>query len=577
MNEDVFSAPYRFQQWIPSHEGYNPDMKVRFLAEWAGMTIVLALLLCVTLHAQSEPKFSARSELVLVPAVVTDKSGKHLANLSKYDFVVLEDGKPQKIAVFEELRTTAERIQHTSLPAGSFSNLVEAGSRPKRLVIVALDVVNTPILLQASARAELLKFLAQSLDPGEPTELVMIGRDGLTVLHDFTGDPAILAEALRRVTGTRLSLAESNAASQGPPPGDALAAVLRMLAHLENEDKARMEAFDRHAAILSTLAAFQQIAASVAGVPGRKALLWVSSGFPFSISQTDTAPALGSVIDSYQRTWRALNQAQVAVYPIDVRYLTNPKFHGVDEPGTKHLPWEPTGDDPYTDILLRDDKEQQEILTTLQNFADATGGRAFFDSNDLQRGFREAVEDNSDYYMLGYYLDRRGKKNGWHKLQVKVEQKGVVVRARNTFLLTSPTASSESGREDISVALRSPVDFSAIPIQGRWTEITVDGAQKKAGFELVLPAGFAEIVENDGNHMKVEFLAEAKAEGANPARVGQSVDVHLDAKGIEQIRSNGMTYRSALKVSPGDYNVRFVVLDALSGRIGSVSAPLKVQ
>ena len=47
------------------------------------------------------------------------------------------------------------------------------------------------------------------------------------------------------------------------------------------------------------------------------------------------------------------------------------------------------------------------LMTTLQNFADATGGRAFFDSNDLQRGFREAVEDNSDYYMLGYYLDTK--------------------------------------------------------------------------------------------------------------------------------------------------------------------------
>jgi hypothetical protein len=346
---------------------------------------------------------------------------------------------------------------------------------------------------------------------------------------------------------------------------------------MENEDKARMEAFDRHAAILATLAAFQHIAASVAGIPGRKALLWVSSGFPFSISQTDTAPALGSVIDSYERTWRMLNQAQVAVYPIDVRYLTNPKFHGVEESGTKHLPWEPTGDDPYTDILLRDDKEQQEILTTLQNFADATGGRAFFDSNDLQRGFREAVDDNSDYYMLGYYLNRQGKKPGWHKLQVKAEQKGTMVRSRNTFQITNRTLSGGVEREDLGAALQSPVDFTAIPIQGRWTDISTDGAKKKAAFELVLPAGFAEIAEDDGNHMKVEFVIEAKTEGANPVRIGQTVDVHLDAKGLEQIRTNGMTYHNALKLPPGDYNVRFVVLDAVGGRVGSASSLLKLE
>ncbi len=552
-------------------------MTLRGLGRGIGCATLLLFSACALFSQSEAPKFSSRSELVLVPAVVTDKSGKHISNLTKDDFVVLEDGKPQKVSVFEELKTSATRVQRTALSPGHFSNVLETDAHPKRLVIVALDVVNTPILLQSSARMELLKFLAQSLDPGEPTELVMIGRNGLTVLHDFTGDPAVLAEALRRLTGSSPSLAETQAASQGPPPGDALAGTLRMLAHMENEDKARMEAFDRHAAILATLAAFQHIAASVAGIPGRKALLWVSSGFPFSVSQTDTAPALGSVIDSYQRTWNMLNQAQVAVYPIDVRSLTNPKFHGVDEPGTKHLPWEPTGDDPYTDILLRDDKEQQEILTTLQNFADATGGRAFFDSNDLQRGFREAVDDNSDYYMLGYYLNRQGKKTGWHKLQVKINQKGTVVRARNTFFLTNGALSSGVEREDMGAALQSPVDFTAIPMQGRWTDVSADGAKKKAAFELVLPAGFAEIAEEDGNHMKVEFVVEAKMEGANPVRIGQTVDVHLDAKGLEQIRGNGMTYHNALKLPSGNYTVRFVVLDALSGRVGSASSELKVN
>lgn len=558
-----------------SLRGYNPCMNLRGLARWASV-ITVVLLSSRVVFPQSEPaKFSSRSELVLVPAVVTDKSGKHISNLTKDDFVVLEDGKPQKVAVFEELKTSATRVQRSSIPAGHFGNMLETDSHPKRLVIVALDVINTPILQQASARMELLKFLAQSLDPGEPTELVMIGRNGLTVLHDFTGDPAVLAEALRQKTGTSPSLAEAQPVSQSPHGGDGLAAILHMLGQMENEDKARIEAFDRHAAILSTLAAFQQIAASVAGIPGRKALLWVSSGFPFSITQSENAPSRGTVMDSYERTWRMLNQAQVAVYPIDVRYLTNSKFHGVDEPGTKHMPWEATGDDPYTDILLRDDKEQQEILTTLQNFADATGGRAFFDSNDLQRGFREAVDDNSDYYMLGYYLNRQGKKPGWHKLQVKVEQKGTVVRARNTFLLTNGPLSGGTEREDLGGALQSPVDFTAIPIQGSWTEVSAE--KKRAAFELVLPAGFADIAEDDGNHMKVEFVVEAKTEGANPVRIGQTVDVHLDAKGLEQIRTNGMTYHNALKLPPGDYSVRFVVLDAIGGRVGSASSQLKVN
>ena len=228
--------------------------------------------------SQNEPaKFTAQSELVLVPAVVTDKSGNFVGNLSKDDFVVLEDGKPQTVRVFAEQLTTSARVQRTPTANGSFSNVLETGSTPKRLVIIALDLVNTPILLEGSARNELLQYLAKSLDPGEPTELVAIGRSGLVVLHDFSSDPALLVGALQRFSGTSLSLAEKQSASQGPPPGDALAAILRMLAHLENEDKARMEAFDRRTAILTTLEAMQQIAAAVAGIPGRKALLWLSA------------------------------------------------------------------------------------------------------------------------------------------------------------------------------------------------------------------------------------------------------------------------------------------------------------
>jgi VWFA-related protein len=357
--------------------------------------------------------------------------------LSKDESVVLEDGKPQTIRVFAEQLTTSARVQRTPIANGSFSNVLETGSTPKRLAIIAPDLVNTPILLQGSARNELLQYLAKSFDPGEPTELVAIGRSGLVVLHDFSSDPALLVGALQRFSGTSLSLAEKQSASQGPPPRDALAAIVRMLAHLENEDKASMEAFDRRTAILTTLDAMQQIAAALAGIPGRKALLWLSAGFPSSISQTDAAPGLGTVLDPYQRTWRLLNQSQVAVYPIDIRAPTNPKFRGVDEPGTKQLPWEPPGDDPYTDILMRDDKEQQEILTTLQNRR-----RAFFDSNDLQHGFREAVRDNASHHMLGHYLDRHGKKPGWHRLQVRVHRDGV---SGNREVAKSPPRPSAAG------------------------------------------------------------------------------------------------------------------------------------
>lgn len=581
--DEVKSALTNARKLTPERlPDYNHKMlRGIVVPRWPIVVLLANLLIPAGGRAQTQPPaadtFASRSELVLVPAVVTDKAGAHVRNLTKEEFTVLEDGKPQKLAVFDEERTTASRVQRVPASPGKFSNSLRTESGYRRLVIVALDTVNTPMFLQSNARMELLKFLAQSLDPGEPTELVVIEKSGLRVLHDFTADPAVLVSSLRQITGMSPSLAEKQEVSQGPRPTDGLTAVLHKLAMEENQEKAKMEAFDRHTAILTTLQAMQQIAASVAGVPGRKALLWVSGGFPFSISQTGTAISGDSVLDPYQHTWRLLNQAQVAVYPVDVRALTNPKFHGVDEPGTKHMAWESAGEDPYTDILMRDDTEQQQILTTLENFADATGGRAYFNSNDLQRGFRAAVNDNSSYYMLGYYLNRQGKKPGWHKLQVRVQHSGVEVRARNTFFLTNG-ASAEDTRSSLAAALSSPVDLTAIAIEGSWTTVSAaDGSRKNVGFELVMPANFAEIDQSDRNHLQVQFLAEATTEGQPaPIRVGQTLNLHLDSTGLEQIRSHGMTYRNALKLPPGQYSVRFVVIDALNGRTGTATSDVRV-
>jgi hypothetical protein len=78
--------------------------------------------------------------------------------------------------------------------------------------------------------------------------------------------------------------------------------------------------------------------------------------------------------------------------------------------------------------------------------------------------------------------------------------------------------------------------------------VTFNGDTNKAGFELVMRANFAEIDESDNNHLHVEFVAEDRRENGHPVRVGKTVDVHLDANGLEQIRNHGMTYRDAFKL-----------------------------
>ena len=73
----------------------------------------------------------------------------------------------------------------------------------------------------------------------------------------------------------------------------------------------------------------QQVAQALAVFPGRKSLIWASGGFPFSVSDTtmQLAPAgrdtLSDVLPLYEHTWQLLNDAQIALYPVDVKGLQN--------------------------------------------------------------------------------------------------------------------------------------------------------------------------------------------------------------------------------------------------------------
>jgi len=523
--------------------------------------------------ANAKSTFKARAELVTIPVVVTDKSGTHIQNLKKEDFVVLEDGKEQRITSFDEIQKPTNPVWRIPTQPGRFSNVLARDAAPTRLTVVVLDMINTPFQDQAFARQALLKFLAESLTGDQPTALLVIRRSGMQVIHDFTTDPKLLVAALRKITGEKQPLEPASVAAL-PSGGDGLSQALQRLMQLERASEQEMESFDRRSAVMTTLEVMQQIAQSCAGLPGRKAVIWASGGFPFSINELtmalkETGPRLSLPTDIwplYERTWKALNDAQIALYPVDVRGLVNFR-HVSAEMGR-----------PEGSYYSHAEWQHFDTVATFQTFAAATGGRAFFDTNDLKAAFQKASEDNSSYYVLGYYLDRTGKTAGWHKLSVKVAQKGARIRARSGFFLTreGPEQTDKTGLE---IALTSPLAYTAIPITGQWLEVlpAMESGKKKVTFLLTMPANFAEIDEDHNNHALLELAAVARtASGQAAGEMSKTVDVHFKPDSLRQFREHGMDYHGYLNVAPGEYTVRFVVEDRLSGRIGSVAATLRV-
>jgi VWFA-related protein len=549
----------------------------------------------------SEVKFAAGAKLVLVPTLVTDKSGNHISGLKQEDFTVLENGAEQKIATFEEITSDPHRLSRPKNP-NEFNNALAGGASARRVTLIVLDLINTPFLDQANARKELLKYLTQSVDQREPTGLYTLTRSGVQVVHDFTSDPRILVAALHVVRGDSYEMVDSDetteaitgtaspdgnsgapsgasSKSSGSSKGNSQAAVqgeAQKLQSMMEDSELNFKSFEQRLAITYTLDGLQTVAQALAGVPGRKSLIWASGGFPFNVSDNtmQLAPAgrdtLADVLPLYERTWQLLNDAEISLYPVDVKGL-----QVVSMPSASLR-------NPGKNYSRHMQNRQFDTQSSFLTFASMTGGRAYFGSNDLEKGFREAVNDSAEYYMLGYYIDRAQTKPGWRKLTVKAKREHVEVRARSGFFVTNATIDPESGRNnDISSALQSPLDYTSLALVARWNKIEPgkEPGKKHVTYEMRLAPDAGVINDADNNHVALDFVAMAKTpEGkAVDHPIGQKVDIHLTPERLSAIRQQGLVYRDALDLAPGEYTVRFVVRDDLSGRTGSVAAPLKVE
>jgi VWFA-related protein len=547
---------------------------------WFHIFLVTSLTLTSAAVAQTasvgETKVTTHTELVTLSVVVTDHSGTHIEDLNKDDFILLEDGKEQKIAIFENIKKTIGSLPNRLAQPNEFSNVRAEGASLTPLTIIVLDLINTPLQDQIHARDELLKFLGESTNVGRPISLFTISRTGVRLIHHFSDGPKMLMAALNQVNRSQPPVTEEPSWALLPDNKDKLSTILRPMGEFQIDAEQAALSLERRTVITMTLQAMQQIAAAFAGFPGRKNLVWASAGFPFSINETTMAlkeggPGLDSpanLVPLYERTWNALSQAQISVYPVDVRGTVI-----LDGPSPvrtkKSLP----------DPLTHGQWLQASAIGTFESFARATAGRAFYNSNDLKGALQQAVDDSASYYSLGYYFNRTDKKSGWHKLGVKVMRDGANVLARTGFFLAESTAQPEhDANEEMQIARESPLDYTAIPITAKWDQVqAASEGKKKVIFVLTMPPNFADIDEGDRNHFLLEFWASARTStGTSAADLEQTMEGHFKTETLDRFRHKGTDYRGALIVSPGDYSVRFVVRDRISGRIGSLTAPLRV-
>ena len=564
------------------------------------------------------PAFKSRTDIVLVPVVVRSKQGP-VEGLKPEQFSVLEDGKPQKIATVELIKTGA-KVQRRATP-GEFSNELSA-SGPSRLTIIGIDTINTPFLDQTFARQQLLKYVADSLDTGDQVAIFSMYRDGsVRMLHDITGDPALLAAAIKGNTGalpnsaadpkatspvsraeTEQAIYARNKNAVGGDPEVVRAADEAQALQAFQDSTAGAGAYELRRNMEATLESMRQIAEAFSGAPGRKSFIWITGSFPFDITGTadlvsprasfygfsqdpgryysqnsgalpplpETASVVSDdVLNPLRQEFRILLQqlatGNIALYPVDARGLMTLNAEAADEHANK--------------LLQQLDRERAQVSqSTMATIAKMTGGKSCFNKNDIANCVRDAANDAEQYYMLSYYRDKKNNKQGWHSLAVKVEQPEAEVRARTGYFYGNDAGDKNARAREVGQAARSSVPFSSVQFSARFMGSTPDSGKKAVKYEIYLPPETIGAVDQGDNKIELELIAIATGpKDAKVDTVTETVGKNLPPDAMAAIHKQGLAYTNVLKLAPGDYKIHFIVRNAQTNVVGSVIAPLKVE
>ena len=540
---------------------------------------ILALAVCIlalaaygqqTAQKDAPPVLRFTTRLVLVSVIVQDRSGNPVTDLKKEEFVLLEHGKEQTISTFALESSRALPRTVAALPPNTYTNRVEQRiESPTSISVILLDGMNTAIQDQSYARSNIVKFLEQ-IQPQDRVAIYILGHGVVRVLHDFSSDSATLIAKLKQYRGR---LSNEVDASESAATQTGMAELDEFLAEA-NQRMANFYVADR---VLNTTRALEAVAGHLARFPGRKNLIWVSSSFPIAIgmeatpSRYNLSPERRTFYSEAERAARALSNANVAIYPVDARGLIGP-FSGpnVNRAGAVSGRGVPP---PLMSTL----GTLGSNIDTMNLLADKTGGKAYYNRNDIDGAVRSAIADSRVSYVLGYY-PAHGRWDGrFVDLKVKVNRPGARVRARKGYY-----AGAEPQREEkeivtlLSAAAHSPLESSSVGMTVRTDEIP-NATGKSLRLSMDVDPRDINLVLRDGRWVgALDFLfSQRNVEGQVLSSNSQNLGMTLPTETHEQLEKEGITFTRTLEIDPNANLLRVVVRDARSGSIGTVTVPLK--
>lgn len=567
--------------------------------------------------ASDQPAFRAGAELVIVDAVVLDKAGRPVSDLTAGDFVVHDEGRPQAVSLFQVVSTAAG----TGAVAGTtrryaYSTNAGVEARPTRAFVLFFDDIHLAQAEGDRAKTALASFVERELEDGDLVSVVAPG----SALRWHARMPEGRAELSRIVSGLKGLYAPDNSSEQmsdyeayriaafqdevtanqvdrrwknlrvlGREPANlATDQGFRpenrggMIGLIPQDIAIRANAVYQQAAArnVATLRSLERTIEGLGAVRGRKAIVLVSPGF---IDDQERAADARRTIDAAQR-------ANVAVYFVDARGL---------------LAGSPFSQAQFGNALDSRDVNAANADLTLnaegaETLSQGTGGFSVRNQNDLGGALGRIGAESRVYYLLGFQPDRTGAKPGsFHRLQVKVSRPDVTIRARRGYYAggvprapdvppsgaPAPTTADGTaskftgeGGDLLDRAAESPYELSSIPLRATsyvFGDATADTAVVMLALEADLRAfAFARKDGSLADVLDLRMLTTELGTGVTE-RYERQVEMTFPATTRFDAGSwHGLAQEFRLK--PGRYQARIAVRDANSGRIGAVTHDFEV-
>lgn len=546
---------------------------------------------------QQEPTLRIKTELLQLRAVVTDKQGKVVEGLRAEEFELLENNRPQKIEFFSREVVGVSNKEKADSPAGTKNtNAVSPSLTPaaKLTRTIALFVDNVHLTFDSLDRTKqtLRRFVNEQMTENDLV-CIVTAAGSVGIVNQFTQDRQLLLRAIEKLTlwrindhdtllspylAARVSINNPEALQLGmmiiESENPSIKGLNTKALETELRAKSMMILADAGYQRKVTLGTLKALTDRLAELPGQRLLFHFSEGFSLA--------ANGGSYDSDDVTSAVSRAARAGVvfYIFGTQGLTVPVLpvsHAGIVEGKKS--YSVAGSAPITMSSIPSylNARNMDQRTALIALALDTGGKPFFETNDLNGRIAQALEENRIYYTLSYYPEDENNPKKARKLTLRVKgHPEYEVRTQRSYvpaelLRAEKENAALTPRQRLARAMISPVPVNALGISVAADYFEREGDANQVLLQTYIESDKLDYRQQEGSQAFNLEVATAIYDGAGKLISGWSDEIKgaFKAEQFERSKNAGFRQFKWLSLKPGLYQVRVGILEATTDRLGT--------